>query len=487
MVSNSRPSLPEGDHTLIAGYRLARMVARREARWLSVPGLVISVTMVVVAAGMADRRGIVAALAIGALNVWAHRAGGPMARACAMQLAVVALAWCLRESAPAGVFFVPAAAVLAAFPLQRIAALAGALGLTLHLAIAMAEGPPDGSFWWFVATGVATLSISVLWSRERTRFVHQCVTRRHTRVRREREVTEELQRARLVERRLVEVATNLRLTQDQLEHDVKRRQAMADQLSVAMVKAEEANRAKSEFLARMSHELRTPLNSVIGFSSLLRKNAAPRLQARELQYLDRINANGSHLLELLSDILDISRIEAGRMAVDIIPVSIAPLLREAVDLLQPPGAPPRDGVVLRLEVPDEECIVDADPARLRQVVLNLVGNALKFTKRGEIVVSLFLNRHGAPDRVEVRDTGMGIPADRQRAVFEPFEQADNSTARQHGGSGLGLAISRQLCTLMGMTLTLQSSVGVGSTFAVHFAPAARATGTSTPSLMPAAT
>jgi signal transduction histidine kinase len=217
--------------------------------------------------------------------------------------------------------------------------------------------------WWFAFVGAATTVASALGARERQRFISRRLLRRRVRSQQERVVTEELQRTRQIERSLVEVAANLRQTQDQLEHDVMRRQVLADQLTGAVLKAEEPNRAKSEILARMSHELRTPLNAVIGFSSLIRKNAVPRLTAAEVAYLDRINANGLHLLGLLSDILDISHIEVGRLAISISRVSLARVWREAVEMVQPVGGI-KEGVSLRLDVPDESCLVDADPARL---------------------------------------------------------------------------------------------------------------------------
>ncbi len=472
MVQNPGPFVAGYEAAQRASVRLARMVARRDTGGLSLAGIVISVTLCVLLAGGGPSDLLAAAGATLMVNLGARRAGDPMWRALALQGSVATLAWTFHETAPLGMFFFPSVAWLAVIPVPRVAFAGGTVGIGLHLLIGRIELMAAPSMWWFVFVGVATTVASALGARERQRFISRRLLRRRVRSQQERVVTEELQRTRQIERSLVEVAANLRQTQDQLEHDVMRRQVLADQLTGAVLKAEEANRAKSEYLARMSHELRTPLNAVIGFSSLIRKNAVPRLTAAEVAYLDRINANGLHLLGLLSDILDISHIEVGRLAISISRVSLARVLREAVEMVQPVGSM-KEGVSLRLDVPDESCLVDADPARLRQVFVNLVRNAMKFTSQGNVDVVLVLDRYGAPDRVEVRDTGIGIPPDRQRAVFEPFEQADNSTSRSYGGSGLGLAISRQLCTLMGMTLTLQSVLGRGSTFAVHFAPAAR--------------
>jgi len=255
----------------------------------------------------------------------------------------------------------------------------------------------------------------------------------------------------------------------QLEQRVaERTQQLADtvrELERAMAAAEEANRAKGDFLARMSHEIRTPLNGVLGMADLLLEGDATPAQ-RDL--LRVVRASGEHLLELIDDVLDFARIEAGTLEINAAPFRLRDLV---ADLLKP--------LAVRAEAKRVELIADIGPevadrlvgdaGRLRQVLVNLVGNAVKFTERGEVVVRVRLaERSAARDKVtlrfEVADTGIGIPADRQRLVFEPFVQADGSLARKYGGTGLGLSISSRLVALMGGTLDVVSEVGVGSTF-----------------------
>ncbi|HEY2854346.1 MAG TPA: PAS domain S-box protein [Gemmatimonadaceae bacterium] len=248
--------------------------------------------------------------------------------------------------------------------------------------------------------------------------------------------------------------------------DISDRKRYEEAILSARDAAEAASRAKSDFLSRMSHELRTPLNSVIGFARVLRKKGAGRFAADDLTYLDRIQANGEHLLKLVNDILDVARIEAGRVTVESSAVRLDDLVREIVEQLE--GQPRAASVVLRAEVPSTPVVVETDGRLLRQVLINLAGNALRFTHEGQVVVALVVDSAtGRPRRIDVSDSGIGIPLDRQRAIFEPFEQADSTTSRAYGGTGLGLSIARSLCEALGYTLTLESAPGVGSTFSVH--------------------
>jgi PAS domain S-box-containing protein len=257
--------------------------------------------------------------------------------------------------------------------------------------------------------------------------------------------------------------------------DVSDRKRYEEAILGARDAAEAASRAKSDFLSRMSHELRTPLNSVIGFARVLRRNGAGQFGADDLTYLDRIQANGEHLLKLVNDILDVARIEAGRVTVESGTVRLDALVREIVEQLE--GQPRGADVALRADVPATPITVETDARLLRQVLINLVGNALRFTHQGHVIVGLVADpvTH-RPMRIDVTDTGIGIPTDRQRAIFEPFEQGDSTTSRAYGGTGLGLSIARSLCEALGYQLTLESTSGVGSTFSVHLGGMARRTG-----------
>jgi signal transduction histidine kinase/DNA-binding response OmpR family regulator/CHASE3 domain sensor protein len=251
-------------------------------------------------------------------------------------------------------------------------------------------------------------------------------------------------------------------------------QVLLAELRRSRDEAEAATRAKSQFLATMSHELRTPLNSVIGFARLLQRNRAGNLGDQDLQFLDRIEQNGVHLLNLINDVLDLSKIEAGRVEVSLAPADIGALVRETV--AQVGGTGRSAAVELRVEVPEITEPIQVDAARLKQVLINLVANALKFTEQGHVTVRVE-NEPGSdrPRLLEVEDTGIGIPADRQTAIFEAFQQADNTTERKYGGTGLGLTISRSLVEMMGATLTVRSEPEKGSTFTIAFGAKAAAT------------
>ncbi len=253
--------------------------------------------------------------------------------------------------------------------------------------------------------------------------------------------------------------------------DVTELERAREELRRAKEEAEAANRAKSRFLANMSHELRTPLNSVIGFANILARNKKGHLEPQELRYLERIQGNGRHLLELIDEILDLSRIESGRITLDFEPLDLRQLITDTVAQLGYGDG--RDGVALALELPERAHPLITDPRRLRQVLTNLLGNAFKFTTEGQVTVRLEVDPEKlAPLEIVVADTGIGIPEDRMATIFEAFRQIDSSKARSHGGAGLGLSIARSLCRLMGYGIEAESETGRGSTFRVVLRPAA---------------
>ncbi len=251
-------------------------------------------------------------------------------------------------------------------------------------------------------------------------------------------------------------------------HDIAERKAIEDALRLAKDAAESANRMKSDFMTRMNHELRTPLTAIIGFSNVLLKGRKGELTPEAAVYADRILQNGKHLLSLINQILDVAKVESGRMEIEHETVVLGDLVNDTLSMLE--STAEAKGIVLRKDIPDRVASFVTDPGKLRQILINLVGNAIKFTNEGEVLVQVTTGPiSGQPRDIIVRDTGIGIPAERLERIFEPFEQGDSSTRREFGGTGLGLAIVRSYAQLIEATVTVESEVGVGTTFAVHLA------------------
>ena len=252
--------------------------------------------------------------------------------------------------------------------------------------------------------------------------------------------------------------------------DITKHRKQEQELHLAKVEAEQANKAKGVFLANMSHELRTPLNSVIGFANILLKNKQNNLDTRQLNYLGRIVSNGLHLLSLLNDILDLSKVEVGKLDFEYTDVNIVDLIETVVGEAEG-TALARSSVLLTSELPDFAPIIRADRRRLRQVLHNLVSNAVKFSPDGQVLVRLVTNANHDAERIDIIDSGIGIAPEDLQKVFQAFEQVDKSTSRRFEGTGLGLAISKSLAEEMGFRMTVSSIQHEGSTFSVLFDPA----------------
>jgi signal transduction histidine kinase len=247
--------------------------------------------------------------------------------------------------------------------------------------------------------------------------------------------------------------------------------------------AEQANKAKSTFLANMSHELRTPLNAIMGFTRIVRKKGDGLLPAKQIENLDKVLSSSEHLLGLINTVLDIAKIEAGRM--DVIPAYFhLSILADQCAYLATPLLKPN--VELNREVDETIGSLFSDQDKIKQIVLNLLSNAAKFTQAGSILLRVEkINEENVS--ISVTDSGIGISEEALGRVFEEFQQADSTTTRQYGGTGLGLAISRNLARLLGGDLTATSELGRGSTFAVSLPIQYRSKAILSSDLQPAST
>jgi PAS domain S-box-containing protein len=270
--------------------------------------------------------------------------------------------------------------------------------------------------------------------------------------------------------------THLDITaRKEAEADLKRAKEQAEQMSRELLeatrrandmvdRAEAANAAKSQFLANMTHEIRTPMNAIIGFSDLL---AEQELTAEQREYVGLIRDSGRHLLELINDILDLSKIEAGRFEVELRDCELASALHSVEAMMR--SLAEKKGLEFQVICdPDVPDFMHTDCHRLRQCLVNLIGNAIKFTEAGHVRVHVFLDEPAAERRLrfDVEDTGIGIAADKQELIFEAFTQADGTTTRKYGGTGLGLTVTRRLAGLLGGAVSVKSQPGQGSVFSL---------------------
>jgi len=250
-----------------------------------------------------------------------------------------------------------------------------------------------------------------------------------------------------------------KVTRDLTERRAAEEKAIADARRLA--KAEASNTTKSEFLAAMSHELRTPLNAIAGYCELLSLGLGGPITAEQTEYLERIRKSQKHLLGIVSDLLNFSRIEAGHLSYEIVPVSLGAVIESVTPMVEPTAR--AKGIELRAHSPQSECIALGDRARVDQILLNLLSNAIRHTAAGgNITIECAVSAKTAS--IAVADTGIGIPLEKQESIFEPFVQLGRSLSSAHEGTGLGLAISRDLARAMSGDLTVSSKVGKGSTF-----------------------
>ena len=246
--------------------------------------------------------------------------------------------------------------------------------------------------------------------------------------------------------------------------DVTDRAAGEDELRAAIKAAQAADRAKSDFLAAMSHELRTPIGAITGYADLLIDEILGPLNAAQREHLARVKGVGSHLLGIVDEILMFARLEARGETINVKRVDACEVVRDAASAVEPQAG--KKGLRLTVSVPDDRVAMRTDETKLRQIVINLLGNAVKFTASGTITVDVSTTGDDGRVRISVSDTGSGIASDDIARIFEPFVQARSVHSRSHDGTGLGLSVSRQLARLLGGDITVESAVNEGSTFVV---------------------
>ena len=285
--------------------------------------------------------------------------------------------------------------------------------------------------------------------------------------------------ARLVSAQFVKIEETMALLEEKIELEAELRDSLGEELVAAEIRqhelnqarqrADAANHAKSSFLASMSHELRTPLNAIIGYAEFLVEERDDIDEEESADVISKIASAGRHLLGLINDILDLSKIEAGKMELFVEQLEVAAIIDEVTATLRPLAETQKNQ--LTIEVDPHLGTIHSDSTKLRQILLNLLSNACKFTESGEIILrAQRLKReqdNTASIVIEVEDSGIGIAEDRLARLFQPFVQADVTTSSRYGGTGLGLAITKRICQLMGGTISATSTLGHGSTFRVE--------------------
>ena len=277
----------------------------------------------------------------------------------------------------------------------------------------------------------------------------------------------ELREQERLKRQIAERTRDLEVTTTQLKTEAEQRQQVTNHLRSALSSAENASRAKTEFLANMSHELRTPLSAILGFTEILQDAGLP--QDTRQQFTSSIEKSGQHLLHIINDLLDLTSIQSGKLPVTKADCAPREILQEVVELVHVKAE--QKGLQITCDVqPDVPELFHTDALRLRQALLNLVGNATKFTDEGSVTVRVSSIAAGQLIRFDIEDTGPGIAEDQIERIFEPFTLGDMSTTRTHEGTGLGLPISRHLAQLLGGNLVVESTLGHGSSFQLTIDP-----------------